>query len=1561
MPEATLSGMRPNGLMLLAARLALCSALTSSCSSKPIESRPRATTDAPASLDSAPPSAIQTALRLARAEPNITSMLAPRSEGWQSDGVWATSPGWRAAGAKRFDGIGARLPERANGTREVGLSRVARFRLRISPDGSSNSSMRELHDGRAVYVDAWPSTDVVIAATEARFEELLIVKDGGAPSSFSWRVELPNGIKAVVRGDDGGLTFTDAKGGTVVRVPPPFALDARGNRRRVEMAWRDERLVIQLDALGLTFPVLVDPAIEAGTWEKRLPPVSPPSRANGTLAYDSDRQKTVLFGGNKADLSDFGDTWEWDGSVWIEKTPALSPAARSRHALVYDKARGKTVLFGGDHGRDETWEWDGSVWLQRHPATSPPGRIDHALAYDATRSRVVLFGGDPLGGGQIGSDDTWEWDGNTWTPMTPSAKPPARNSHSLSFGPGNRTVLFGGYQQNTGSGAGNFADTWLWDGANWTQPFPATRPSAREQSVLVYDSIRKRAILFGGYSPFGTLPDPHATWEWNGTDWTETSLTGPNVPIGNGMSWMAFDEARARAVLFTGETWEYHTRGGACALNSECDTGLCVDGVCCETTCPGSCMACDTAANPGICSVVLNAADPDTCASPFACGATGICGLPKGAPCAIATLCATGLCVDGFCCDKPCSGGCDACNGATQGWSGATDGTCANAPLGFPGSPSCGGYFCSGTKAICPGAGSCTADKDCATGYFCSSSGGGTCLVQAGQGSTCSSLTDCKVAGCRECASGTCRDGYCCDVACSASCQSCSATPGTCTTVTNRDDVDTCTGASTCDKVGNCKLKNGQSCNGGTSTCASGLCSDSLCCDTSCAGGCDVCNVLPGTCTVVGAGNPGANPSCSPYLCDGISSFCPNACVTDADCPVGNYCSASGTCLEQKAQGALCDDRAGADCRGATCRVCSTGAGKCIDGYCCNATCTGACDACNGTAVGWPGAVNGTCTDAPSGYTGSPTCGAYACTGIAPTCTGSTCTADAQCGPTFYCTATHECSPRKIQGALCNAGGGADCLVSGCRVCLSNRCVDGVCCDHACGGGCDACKASAGATVDGTCTVLPQGSVGVGCGAVKCNGISASCPALNGCVQDADCTDGNYCDSVGNCQPRKPQAATCNASNECLPVGATVSGYGHCIDGFCCDVACSDGCLACAAARKANGKEDGVCGPTKFGIDSPSCAPDPQNPCGNTGVCDGQGLCQKAPENTNCGGDNYCTDNSVTGNVCGGGACVTVDRRACAPYPCQNGTCLTSCADSAQCDIGWYCVASTCVKQKTTGQACDAKDECDSGFCVDGVCCNALCAGQCQTCAKSDSVGKCTTISGQPIPPKLECDGKGPCKGTCNGGDPDRCAYPDSATSCGEANCKGDVVGLAALCDGTGACAAPKTESCKPYTCDPDARVCFTACAADSQCAAGDVCDTGIGRCTTGGNQCKDAFSIQTSNGVLTSCAPYKCAAGSCRADCVADSDCAELYACVASACVKPDDAGVDAAQPAPAAGSGCGCKLASQHQSPASAPPLFFVAAAVLEFARRRRRANFGRPPTGRLPVGPAPPHSAP
>jgi hypothetical protein len=126
------------------------------------------------------------------------------------------------------------------------------------------------------------------------------------------------------------------------------------------------------------------------------------------------------------------------------------------------------------------------------------------MTYEADQGQVVLFGGFDLTSVLA---DTWNWDGTNWTQQHPATSPPAREGLSMTDDAArSQVVMFGG----------GFSDTWTWDGMTWTEKHPATSPSARFDIGLAYDAAKAKAVLFGGVSRDGFVAD---TWTWDGTHW----------------------------------------------------------------------------------------------------------------------------------------------------------------------------------------------------------------------------------------------------------------------------------------------------------------------------------------------------------------------------------------------------------------------------------------------------------------------------------------------------------------------------------------------------------------------------------------------------------------------------------------------------------------------------------------------------------------------------------------------------------------------------------------------------------------------------------------------------------------------------------------------------------------------------------------------------------------------------------------------------------------------------------------------------------------------------------
>lgn len=258
------------------------------------------------------------------------------------------------------------------------------------------------------------------------------------------------------------------------------------------------------------------------------------------LAYDGLGRRTVAFGGDDGNLTQ--DTWQWNGQAWLPAAAAVAPPPRHAHAMAYDGQRGRIVLFGGwNLGTfGDTWEWNGATWTQV-AATGPSPRTEAAMVYDSQRGRCVLFGG--YGGDFLG--DTWEWDGNAWTAVAASGPWP-RYRHAMAFDSARgRTVLFGG--ASSGTAYLVFDDTWEWNGATWSLAATAG-PAARFGHAMAFDVQRGRTVLFGG--ELAGLALQNDTWLWDGSQWTSIN-TGP-VPPRTAHA-MAYDSGRQCTVLFGGE------------------------------------------------------------------------------------------------------------------------------------------------------------------------------------------------------------------------------------------------------------------------------------------------------------------------------------------------------------------------------------------------------------------------------------------------------------------------------------------------------------------------------------------------------------------------------------------------------------------------------------------------------------------------------------------------------------------------------------------------------------------------------------------------------------------------------------------------------------------------------------------------------------------------------------------------------------------------------------------------------------------------------------------------
>lgn len=178
-----------------------------------------------------------------------------------------------------------------------------------------------------------------------------------------------------------------------------------------------------------------------------------------------------------------------------------------------------------------------------------------------------------------------------------------------------------------------------------------------------------------------------------------------------------------------------------------------------------------------------------------------------------------------------------------------------------------------------------------------------------------------------------------------------------------------------------------------------------------------------------------------------------------------------------------------------------------------------------------------------------------------------------------YCNGNGVCL--SVNGAACTTNDG----------CWSGFCADGVCCENACDGTCEACSKAQTGVWDGVCR-----------------------PILYFTDPADECPNG-VCDGYGQCT--NPGMA-CTAPSDCAS--------GFCNDGFCCDSPCTETCMACNVVGNV-----GTCVPVPMFEDDLNATP----PCnGATQSCNGSGVC-KGDIGDTCATNAECLSGHCDSGTCG--------------------------------------------------------------------------------------------------------------------------------------------------------------------------------------------------------------------------------------------------------------------------------------------------------------------------------------
>ena len=283
--------------------------------------------------------------------------------------------------------------------------------------------------------------------------------------------------------------------------------------------------------------------VNNNNWTNLNPAIHPYPSSWGVMAYDSESEKIVQFGGIPQNGWASNETWIYDSELntWTNADPNNFPAMRSAHVMAYDSESDVVILHGGALGVEDnpdgvyvkyndTWAYDynTNTWTNMNPTGLDVGLSEAQMTYDSESDRIIMFGGyfvypydDPQP--EYFSTKTWAYDynTNTWENITTTIHPAPRYDHALAYdSESDRVILVGGWTY------GNYDlwnETWAFDynTKTWENMNPTNNPK-KIAHKMAYDSESDLVILFGGLKETeeDTFSNDIYTYDYNTNTWT---------------------------------------------------------------------------------------------------------------------------------------------------------------------------------------------------------------------------------------------------------------------------------------------------------------------------------------------------------------------------------------------------------------------------------------------------------------------------------------------------------------------------------------------------------------------------------------------------------------------------------------------------------------------------------------------------------------------------------------------------------------------------------------------------------------------------------------------------------------------------------------------------------------------------------------------------------------------------------------------------------------------------------------------------------------------------------
>ena len=268
-------------------------------------------------------------------------------------------------------------------------------------------------------------------------------------------------------------------------------------------------------------------------WTQMSSAANPSARLFHAMTYDVVEERVVLFGGTESwgsEATGLADTWQHNGSSWSLKSIADphnddSPEARWGAVMAYDEDRNVSVMFGGrgNVALNDAWEYGEDLYSWRHlPAADAEGdgnpveRFNASMTYDKHNDEILLMGG---------STDTFSGLADTWVGRYAENKRPAHLAHfrfaaaSYCDMPDVNNVQIqwstGGRAFNSGNSAVSGSYLRVWSEGEWLHPSGISNSSNyNSPSTLTWstgDAAMINRILIGDEKKASFVVFPRGT------------------------------------------------------------------------------------------------------------------------------------------------------------------------------------------------------------------------------------------------------------------------------------------------------------------------------------------------------------------------------------------------------------------------------------------------------------------------------------------------------------------------------------------------------------------------------------------------------------------------------------------------------------------------------------------------------------------------------------------------------------------------------------------------------------------------------------------------------------------------------------------------------------------------------------------------------------------------------------------------------------------------------------------------------------------------------------------